>query len=86
MTFDNTNRGVLFTNNKKKSDKSPDYTGTINIDGEDKKISAWNKTSGKGTSFISISIDKGEYQKTESKPKIDRGSSHDPNLDDEIPF
>jgi len=29
MEYDNTNRGVLFKNERKTHDKQPDYTGTI---------------------------------------------------------
>jgi hypothetical protein len=46
MEYDNTNRGVLFTN-KKKNEKQPDFTGQINIEG---------KTSAKGTEFTSLSV------------------------------
>jgi len=38
--FDNTNLGVPFRNNKGKSDKSPEYTGTINVRGEEFRLAA----------------------------------------------
>jgi hypothetical protein len=33
--YDNNNRGVLFKNTDKKTDKHPDYTGTATIEKED---------------------------------------------------
>ena len=53
MEYDNTNRGVLFTN-KKKNEKQPDFTGQINIEGKEWEISGWKKTSAKGTEFTSL--------------------------------
>lgn len=55
--YDDTNRGVLFHNDKK-SDKAPDYTGKYNHEGTEIKLAGWIRTSSKtGTQFISISRD-----------------------------
>jgi uncharacterized protein (DUF736 family) len=53
--YDNTNSGALFRNDKK-SEKHPDYRGDINVNGVDYWISAWLKTSKKGTKFMSLSV------------------------------
>lgn len=53
--FDNTNRGALFRNNRKTTDKHPDYTGQINVNGVDFWISAWSKQSAKGP-LLSLSV------------------------------
>ncbi|WP_339908270.1 hypothetical protein [Symmachiella dynata] len=59
--YDNTNRGVLFRNKNRKTDKHPDYTGTINIRGEEFRLAAWTKTSrNSGQKFFSLSVDAGE--------------------------
>ena len=50
------NTGSLFRNNKKSSEKSPDYTGSCLIDGKEMKIGAWLKTSKKGEKFFSMSF------------------------------
>ena len=62
--FDNTNRGVLFVNNRKEKDNHPDYTGNINVDGTEKQLSAWKKTSKNGKTFLSISVSE-PYKKEE---------------------
>ena len=53
--FDNTNRGVLFIKNKK-SEKQPDYEGTINIDGRELSLAGWKKVSQTGATFLSLKV------------------------------
>jgi len=81
MSYDNTNRGALFSERDKKTkDEDRDYAGTINVDGTEYWLSAWIKTSKKGTKFLSLSV----------KPKEERtnsvGGSPKRDMDDEIPF
>lgn len=56
MQYDNTNRGTLFRNDRKETDNHPDYNGSINVGGQEFWLSAWIKTSGKGTKFMSLSV------------------------------
>ena len=46
MTYDNTNRGVLFKNNFRKNAADAEYNGSINTNGADHKIVATRKVSG----------------------------------------
>jgi hypothetical protein len=40
--YDNTNRGAIWRNEKKRPDKrDPDFTGTINVDGAEYYLSGW---------------------------------------------
>lgn len=55
-TYDNTNKGVLFRNDKKGNDKAPDYTGKLNVQGKDWALAAWVKESKAGTKFLSMSL------------------------------
>jgi hypothetical protein len=59
--YDNTNRGVLFDNDRKETDSHPDMTGTLNINGVDHWFSAWWKQGSKGE-FLSLSIGKAKDQ------------------------
>jgi hypothetical protein len=54
-TYDNTNRGVLFSERDKKTkDDDRDYGGSINIEGREFWLSGWVKTSKKGNKFLSV--------------------------------
>ena len=79
MTYDNTDRGVLFKNDRKTSDNHPDYQGTIDVDGTEFWLSAWIKEGKKGK-FMSLSI-----KPKEDKPQKPAASSTPVNEDD-IPF
>jgi len=77
--FDNTNRGVLFKNTEKQSEKSPDYLGKINFDGTEMYLSAWLKTSSKGVKYMSLAV-------KPKQEKVDRSKPIGQALGDEIPF
>jgi uncharacterized protein (DUF736 family) len=53
--YDNTNRGVLFKNEKEK-DSQPDYKGTLNVEGKEYELAAWIKVSKKETKYMSLSV------------------------------
>ena len=77
MSYDNTNTGAIFKN-EKKADNHPDYRGTINVDGVDKEIALWVKTSKDGTKqFFSAKI-------SEPFKKVDAPSANVEN--DPLPF
>ena len=59
--YDNTNTGALFKN-EKKSDKHPDYRGSINVNGIDYWLSSWLKISKSGEKFMSLSVQPKEAQ------------------------
>lgn len=67
MKYDNTNRGVLFPNDKKGNEKRPDMTGDINVEGVEYRLSAWKKSSKTGNNFLSISVQRKEGQKPAPK-------------------
>lgn len=54
--YDDTNRGVLFQNDKGDNENRPDYTGSINVDGTKKRLAAWIKNSAKVGDYLSISV------------------------------
>ena len=48
--------GILLTNRQKRSDRSPDYTGTVTINGNPYEISGWAKAGRNGGAFITLSL------------------------------
>lgn len=78
MDYDNTNRGALFKA-EKKSEKHPDYTGKINIGGNDHYLSAWIKKSKAGNTFMSLSLGDAVEQKQSNQKGADL-------YQDDIPF
>lgn len=62
---DFTNSGILFNNEEKRSDKSPDLTGNINVDGVEYWLSGWRREGKKGK-FLSLKIKPKQQQRAES--------------------
>ena len=66
--YDNTDKGSLFKNKDRKSDKHPEYNGSINIQGVEYWLSAWVKESKKdGSKYFSLAVKQKEKQAP--KPK-----------------
>ncbi len=68
-TFDNTNRGVLFVNDRKEpGSNKPDRTGTLNVDGVEYFLDGWIKKSQAGASFLSVSVKRKDKQPSQTAP------------------
>jgi len=69
--YDNTNRGALFPNQRKTTSRHPDYTGRINVDGQDYWVSGWLNTvkqgPNAGNQFVSIMMGD-KVEDTPAKP------------------
>lgn len=82
--------GSLFKNDRKETDKHPDYTGTLIVEGVSYWLSAWIKTSAKGK-FMSLAVKPKDGGKGAGKPTPQqqasgaRASMAD-DMSDEIPF
>jgi len=80
--YDNNNTGALFKNDKKESDRHPDYSGSCEVNGEQMWMAAWIKTSKNGKKFMSFAfnpkVEKAETPKPAAVSGIDE--------DDDIPF
>lgn len=87
MTYDNTNSGALFKNNRKSSSKQPDYNGSIDVGGVDYWISGWIKTSGPnsknpGSKFMSLALTK----KDTPQERTSDFSAPPSDFDNDVPF
>lgn len=95
MSYDNTNTGALFKNEKKEKDNHPDYKGSIVLDnGVEKELAAWIKTSKAGKKYMSLKIsdkrEKPEYKARQEQP-LPAGFTEgvdmsDAAFNDDIPF
>ncbi len=75
--------GSLFRNKEKKSDKSPDYTGTVNIHGEVLRVAGWIKGS---PPFLSLAFQIPRNETGAQKPAPVSNTSDDFQDDESIPF
>ncbi len=81
--YDNTDKGSLFKNKDRKSDKHPEYNGSINIQGVEYWLSGWVKESKKdGSKYFSLAVKPKEKQAPKPTP-APKGFN---DMDDDIPF
>jgi hypothetical protein len=74
------NSGILFKNDRKQNDNSPDYTGSINVAGVEYQISGWIKQGAKAK-FMSLAV-KPPKSAGETKQTAPANDFHN----DSIPF
>jgi hypothetical protein len=74
------NSGSLFKNDRKESDKHPDYKGSIRINGVDYWLSAWIKRSNDKPPFMSLSVQPKEEKRSEP------AAQQPPPATDDAPF
>jgi|TARA_Y100000310_G_scaffold84285_1_gene81099 uncharacterized protein (DUF736 family) len=68
-------RGVLFRNRfKEENEKRPDFVGSLNVDGVDYELAAWQNTSKNGVKYLSLRLGD-EVKEKEAEKK-----------DEEVPF
>jgi uncharacterized protein (DUF736 family) len=78
--YDNTNSGVLFKNKDKTTDKHPDYTGKIDVDGREMRLAAWIRE-GKNGKFMSLKLS--EFQQ---RAEVGNAPMRDVMDGDDVPF
>lgn len=85
MDYDNNNRGALWNNDRKQSDKHPDLSGSIMIDGKEYWVSGWKKKPGQGdrAPIVSLSVRPKDYKDNQPAPSQANTAQ---NIDDEIPW
>ena len=69
--WDKEGQGKLWNNDKKESDKQPDFTGSLVLDGVKYSLAGWNNVSKAGDTYIGLRIkpweDRDEENPTEVK-------------------
>ncbi len=71
--FDETNRGVLFTNDRKEKDTHADLNGKINVEGKEYWLNGWTKRNEDGTfKLVSLSV---KPKEPKAEPKKDWASA-----------
>jgi hypothetical protein len=88
--YDDKNRGSIWKNEKKTTDKHPDFTGSLNVDGKDYWVSAWKRKEGASdrSPALSFSVkpkDGKPMDATSSRVSVAHSQDSD-SLRDEIPF
>jgi uncharacterized protein (DUF736 family) len=86
MEYDNTNRGVLFRNDKKETEKHPDFTGSIDVGGVDHYLSGWIKESKQGKKFFSLSVKAKQETAQKAVQAAKQQFSPQDDFEDDIPF
>lgn len=86
--YDNTNTGALFKNTRRTNERQPEFTGKINIRGEEFYVSGWRKPRQGGDPFISLAFE--SVAEVQAK-KAARAGGNAPApqkapLDDAVPF
>ena len=70
--------GSLFKNERKATDRHPDYNGSCKIEGKEYWIAGWIKTSKAGRKFMSLAFTVKDEQPSVTKVEA--------SFDDDIPF
>jgi hypothetical protein len=97
--YSNENRGSIWKNDKKETDKHPDFTGSLNVDGREYWVSAWKRKEGANPKApaLSFTVKPKEEQQSISQRAMPKGpnkyaaatGAHFPGDDmdgDSIPF
>jgi hypothetical protein len=96
MSYDNTNRGAIWKNEKKENDKHPDFKGDLNIDGVIYNVSAWKRKADANPKapLLSFSVSKREVPQEVKQAAMHSNHGRqpapqtmpDPFDDQDIPF
>jgi hypothetical protein len=54
--YETKNRGVLFNEQVKNKETSPDWTGKLDVEGKEYRIAAWERTTKTGQPILSLAI------------------------------
>lgn len=86
--YDDKNRGSIWKNEKKTTDKHPDFTGSLNVDGKDYWVSAWRRKEGASdrAPALSFSVKPKDGKPMDEPRRTEATGAGKPPFNDEIPF
>lgn len=84
--YDNTNRGQLWKNNKRDSDKHPHFTGTLNVEGVEYYVSAWKKRDDAPEKAPLLTFTVKPKENPDAEPVKKPSAKPIPTVDEDLPF
>ena len=79
--YDNTNKGAIWKNADKQKDTQPDFKGSINVEGVEYFLNAWQRKKGASEKSPALNF---SIMKKEDKPFPKQEESN--NSQDDLPF
>jgi len=86
MPYDNTNRGALWKNPDKETEKHPDFKGSLNVDGVEYWVSGWKRKEGANQNAPALSFKINLKEQKNNMPPPQQTTAPDVPFDDDIPF
>ena len=85
--YDNTNRGQIWKNDRKETDKHPDFRGSLNVNGQEFWVSAWKRKpdANPKAPALSFSVQPKEQQSQQPQQNFQAPQQNN-DLDGDIPF
>jgi len=85
--YDNQNRGAIWKNENRQSDKHPHFSGSINIDGKDYWLSGWKRADDASdrAPLVSFSVRPKDDNPSQSYQQSAPQKAQD-DFEDDIPF
>ena len=84
--YDNTNRGSIWKNDKKETEKHPDFTGSLNVNGTEFWVSAWKRRTDQSDNAPSLSFSIKAKDDIKPKTATNATTAASADFEDDIPF
>lgn len=86
--YDNTNRGSIWKNAKKETEKHPDFTGDLNVNGTMFWVSAWKRKEGASDKApaLSFQIKPKEAQEPKKPSRDEFKEAAKKEFESDLPF
>lgn len=84
MSYSNTNRGQIWSNDRKRNDTHPDFKGSVNVKGEEYSITAWKQKGRANPGKLSLSFSVQPKDETRIGPAKDYVVKSDDQSQDRV--